>query len=100
MGERLLYLYMKDIQDSRFKIDSNRRKTIIEKIRVKKDEKFYYDLIFIVRETRGGNPWLKTIKNAGNEIENLDSKIVQQVLDVLKGRQSTLATFKKLIRMK
>jgi three-Cys-motif partner protein len=98
-GDRLLNLYIKDIMDTRTKIDSaSHRKTIVENVRIKKDEKFYYDLIFIVRTTGGGNPWLTPIVEAGQELETLDSKIVQQILDVLKGRQKTLfASFMKFL---
>jgi len=59
--EELLKLYIKDIENTRLQTHSN---VITEKVRVRKDEKYYYDLIFITRQTRGGSPWLNTIKKS------------------------------------
>ena len=88
LGERLLHLYIKDIQDTWLKYKDS---LIVEKIPIKKgDNRFYYDLIFLTRKTANGSPWMQTIKNAGDAIERLDSKIVQQVLNVLNGRQETI----------
>jgi len=93
IGERLLELYMKDIKETRLKSFYS---VVMGSIRIKKDKKFYYDLIFVTRETKGKNPWLKPIMDASNEIEDLNAKIVQQMLDVLKGRQLTLTSTARL----
>ncbi len=94
LGDRLLSQYIQDIKDTRAQIDSakkNLRKTIVESVRIKKEDRtFYYDLLFIIRETKSGCPWLKTILDAKKEIEKLDSGKVQRVLDVLQGRQAKL----------
>lgn len=97
LGEHLLSLYIRDIIDTRSKIDLENRiqkKTIIGLVRIKKDNRFFYDLIFIVRETKEGNPWLKAIIDAKEEIENLQEKDVRLALDVLSGRQRTLMSIK------
>jgi three-Cys-motif partner protein len=91
IGEKLKQLYIKNVQESRLKKDIS---VITGAIPIRKDKNFYYDLIFVTRKTKGGSPWLDTIQKAANEIESLDSKIVRQILDILKGRQKQLATFK------
>ena len=76
-GERLLNLYIKNISETRKAIDGARyekRPTIIESVRVKKDNIFYYDLLFIFRKTSGNAPWLKGILSASDEIESVDAK--------------------------
>jgi three-Cys-motif partner protein len=94
LGDRLLSQYVQDIKETRAQNDSIKkspRKTIVESVRIKKEDRtFYYDLLFIARETKGGCPWLQTILDAKKEIEKLDSGKVQRVLDVLQGRQSKL----------
>ena len=95
LGDRLLSQYIQDIKDTRVKIDSAKgikRRTIVESVRIKKeDNSFYYDLLFIIRETQGSCPWLKAILEAKKEIERLDSGQVQRVLNVLQGRQAKLS---------
>jgi three-Cys-motif partner protein len=90
LGERLLSLYMQDIVDTRTRIDPAGKRTFIEKVRIRKDSTFYYDLIFVVRETSGSNPWLKEIEKYAKEIEKLDAKDVEGMLRILHGKQKVL----------
>ncbi len=106
LGETLRNLYMRDIIDTRAGIDSKRgvtKKTIIDYVRIKKNNRFYYDLVFIVRETKNGNPWLNAIMKAKEQIENLQERDVKLAIEVLKGRQSQLSrisAFKKFLPIK
>jgi three-Cys-motif partner protein len=85
--EALLNLYISDIIETR-----KPKKTICETIRIQ-GEKFYYDVLFITKETRKGNPWMKGIISAKKEIEKNTSIAVKRTLDVLTGRQTTLGKY-------
>jgi len=91
--ESLLEMYKKDMVDAKLKHFSG---AIIGSVRIKKDDRFYYDLIFLTKQTSKGNPWLKPIIDAGDELEKLNANIVQEVLSILKGRQKTLLSWLKI----
>lgn len=87
IAERLLELYIHDIESVRA---TGYKKTIVKKLRIHKDNQFYYDLIFVVRETKSGNPWLLEIEKYTKQIEALDAKDVKNSIPVIKGNQSVL----------
>lgn len=87
--EALLELYEEDIRNSRPKGEN----TIIETVRVKSGSAFYYDLIFVTKETKAGSPWMKGIRQGKQQVETNTGKVVNIALDKLKGRLKGLADF-------
>jgi three-Cys-motif partner protein len=87
LGEQLFKLYLEDLKSARLKYRHNYH---IIKIKVRGNRAFYYDLIYITKQTRKESPWLKPIIEAGQEIVNLDRKDVEEILDILKERQKVL----------
>jgi len=90
LGEKLFKIYLEDVKNARLKYRNNYH---ILKIKIRGNRAYYYDLIYITKQTKKESPWLKPIIEAGNEIISLDRNDVKEILDILKGRQKEL-TFK------
>lgn len=54
---------------------------------------FEYDLIYATRRTSSNSEYIKAVKHAKEFIENVDGADVKDMLDILKGDQSTMEEF-------
>lgn len=65
--------------------------TLMENIRIRGPGVFYYDMLFITRKTRGGNPWFRAVTTLKKKIEFESGESVMRVLDVILGKQTQLS---------
>lgn len=72
-------------------IKKERKGAITKSIKVRSAGGFFYDVIFITTETKGGSPWIKVLDGAKKEIETHTDKAVDLAMDIIKNRQQTLS---------
>lgn len=68
---------------------------IVKVIHVPGKGGFSYDLMFVTRPTKAGNPWLSIIDRLKERVEKLDIDFVRNILDQLSGKQPDLRGFLK-----
>jgi len=66
---------------------------IVKNITIKGDNDYHYDLIYAVRATPGGSPWMEAVDNLKRRIERFSGKAVERALDVWAGRAWDLPWF-------
>ena len=68
-------------------------KTLMESIRIKGPRPFYYDMLFITRETRSKTPWFKAVMDLKEKIESENGKSVEIMSEIIYGSQSKLTDY-------
>ena len=94
-ADMILREYCSAISQTRREIDSKKKfpkETEILPVKIKGINAYYYDLLFITRLTRGGSPWLDPIRRAGSELDNIKPALVNQILEILAGKQKRLSS--------
>jgi hypothetical protein len=66
---------------------------IVKLVHVPGKRGFSYDLLFVARPTKGGNPWIAIIDRLKERVEKLDIDFVRNILDQLSGKQPDLRGF-------
>lgn len=72
------------------KIQLNTNRKIVLSFPVKGPRGFRYDVLLATRYTRGGSPWIKPMIDLRENVEKYRFKMVERILDILKGRIATL----------
>ena len=84
--EECLEGYMLTIQEST-------SRDVVIPLQIRGPRSYYYDLILATRTTRGGSPWLNPVKELQERLHRIGPGIMENVLNIVKGRQNTLNGF-------
>lgn len=64
-----------------------------ESIPVSSGGQFFYDMIYCTRKTKGGSPYIKTLEDMKDKIEQLTGEDIERVLRFMRGEQTNLDLF-------
>lgn len=79
--DQLFYFYLRNIENS---------DRVTRHIRVKGLGSFEYKIIFAVRPTAGGNPWLEPLEDLKRRVENTSKETFNAILNQFIGEQASL----------
>jgi len=75
------------------KIRSETNREIVIPLIVRGPKSYHYDLIIATKKTGANNPWMNPIREMQTRFTRLEPKIVEIIIDVLKGRKKTLTEY-------
>jgi three-Cys-motif partner protein len=66
---------------------------IVIPIPIKGKGNFRYSLLFALKKTKGGSPWIKAVEYIKEKVENCEYKYVLGILDLLTGRSKDITDY-------
>lgn len=75
------------------KIRTETNREVVIPLYVRGPKSYHYDLIVATRKTGANNPWMDPMREVQIRFKKLEPKIVETIIDVIKGRKKTLSDF-------
>ena len=75
------------------KIREETNREVVIPLYVKGPKSYHYDLIVATRKTGANNPWMTPMREVQARFKKLEPKIIDTIIDVLKGRKKTISDY-------